>query len=411
MRLCVLTDQYPPNHRGGAAVIAANLAERYASRGHDVTVVTGVDDEADAGRRRRNGVTVESFVVPTIPPLRAYYSVYHPLAVRKVDQILDRYDFDAVHSHVLNRYLSLHSLKLAKQHSLPVVLTHHDAMSVEYGKLMPNEPPNDGDVDLTAYRVSPWEQLKRKRVSYFPLRNWLNRRYLNAYVNVGVSVSRALHDALSVNGVRSSKVIHNGINPEPYDEADPKTFEEEYDLADSAVILYSGRASYHKGGEHLARAFVRVAESCETDVRLVVTGSRTDFVERMQQLAGRYGDRIVATGWIDEPLLRSAYKAATVVATPSIYLDPFPTVNLEAMAAGTPVVSTCYGGSKELVVDGETGFVVNPRDVPTFAAKLRELVSNPERRRKYGANARRHVESEFSLEEQTDAYLDVIESL
>lgn len=411
MRICVLTDRYPPHTRGGAEVIAAQLAEAYAARGHDVTVVTAVEDEADAGRRRRNGVTVFAFAIPIVGPLRAYHSIYHPLSVRKIDSVIKRRDFDVVHAHNLHKFLSYHSLKLVKRWSIPVVLTYHDAMSVEYGRLVPDEVPANGDVPPSAYRVSPWEQFKKRKVFYFPLRNRLNRAYLNGCVDVGVSVSEALQSALTVNGIRSDQVIHNGIDVAPYDDASASSFRTEFGLEDERVILYSGRASYYKGSDHLARAFARVAESSRNDVRLVVTGSRTEPVRRMQELAGRHADDVVATGWLDEEMLRSAYKAATVVATPSIYLDPFPTANLEAMAAGTPVVTTHFGGSSELVTDGETGLVVDPRDVSRLADALSGLISDPEQCRQYGANARRRVVSEFSLEEQVDAYEDLLTSL
>jgi glycosyltransferase involved in cell wall biosynthesis len=409
MEICVLTDRYPPHHNGGAGIIAANLAERYVARGHDVTVVTAVEDEADEGRRQRNGVTVLSVAVPTVRTLRAYYSIYNPVAVRKVAPIFDRHDFDAVHAHNLHEFLSYRALKIADEQSDRVVLTFHDAMSVEYGKLVPDEAPMGTDPEPSAYRVSPWDQLKDQTVFYFPLRNRLNRASLNGHADVGVSVSDALRTALVTNGIESSHVIHNGIDVGPYDETDSSAFEDEFGLHEERIILYSGRVSYYKGGEHLAAAFARVAERCDADVRLVVTGSQTEFVRRMRDIAGPHGDAILATGWVEEEMLRSAYAAATVVASPSIYLDPFPTVNLEAMAAGAPVVTTCYGGSSELVVDGETGVVVNPHDVGAFADALGSLVSNPERCRRYGANGRRRVEAEFTLEAQADSYLELLE--
>jgi glycosyltransferase involved in cell wall biosynthesis len=408
MHVCVLTDRYPPRTQGGAEIIAANLAESYAARGHDVTVITGVESKDDAGWRRENGVSIRTIAVPRIQPLQAYYSVCHPLAARKIEPILERGDFDAVHAHNLHEFLSYHTLKLASRHANRVVFTFHDAMSVEYGKLIPGDVPIDGDVDPSAYRVSAWEQLKKRKVFYFPLRNRLNRAYLNEYVDVGVSVSDALRTTLEVNGVRTNRVVHNGIDVEPYREADASTFSEQFGLLNQRVVLYSGRVGYYKGGEHLARAFAKVSETCDADVRLVVTGSRTDFVARMREIAGRHRDAIMATGWLDEETLRSAYRAATVVASPSIYLDPFPTVNLEAMAAGTPVVTTCYGGAKELVVDGETGVVVNPHDVSALADALAGFVSDTARSRRYGSNGRNRVEEEFTLENQVETYLDII---
>ena len=86
-------------------------------------------------------------------------------------------------------------------------------------------------------------------------------------------------------------------------------------------------------------------------------------------------------------------------------------MNLEALAAGTPVVTTRFGGASELVADGETGRVVDPRDVSELADALASLMGDPGRAVEMGRRGRRVVRRAFTVEAQVDAYLNLFESL
>ncbi len=102
------------------------------------------------------------------------------------------------------------------------------------------------------------------------------------------------------------------------------------------------------------------------------------------------------------------YSHARVFCCPSVY-EPFGIINLEAMACRAPVVASATGGIKEVVVDGETGYLVPfdqdpvtsfPRDPETFAKdlalRINELMADPEKCRQFGDAGRRRVEEIFS---------------
>ena len=89
-------------------------------------------------------------------------------------------------------------------------------------------------------------------------------------------------------------------------------------------------------------ALDRLRESLPA-VRLLILTSRASG--RLPAAFEHLRPNITVGGWLSGADLRAAYQLADVVAVPSIYVDPFPTVNLEAMAAGKPVVATCFGGS------------------------------------------------------------------
>lgn len=435
MRICLLSDGYPPWDRGGAQKIARNLAEGYAARGHEVDVITTVADREyagrdDCGRDVGDGVTVHRLYAPRPHALLPYLTVHNPFVARDCARALDRVDPDVVHAHNVH-WLSNASLRAAARRA-PVVKTYHDAGTFAYGEFtaLVDETPVGGPVPEGAYRASPRRQAREQGLRYFPLRNRLNRRTIERCVDVGVAVSDALRRGLRANGIPCRRTIRNGVDASvetatdggavPLDNGGQfgqcalpdaeASFRDQYGIGSGPFVLFGGRTGPTKGGRHLAAAFGRVCETVDADVSLLVTGDSGDL-DRMRALAGPDDHRIVATGWIPRAHLRTAFAAAGVVATPSVHLDPFPTVNLEAFAAGTPVVTTRFGGADELVDDGEDGVVVDPRDVEALAEGLESFLAAPRRAARYGAAGRRKVGTRFTLERQVDSYLDVLASV
>jgi glycosyltransferase involved in cell wall biosynthesis len=84
---------------------------------------------------------------------------------------------------------------------------------------------------------------------------------------------------------------------------------------------------------------------------------------------------------------------------------------LEAMAAGLPVVASAVGGIPEIVVDGETGLIVPPRDPDALAAALRRLLDDPELRRRMGDAGRARAEEHFDVERSRREHLALYDRL
>ena len=126
----------------------------------------------------------------------------------------------------------------------------------------------------------------------------------------------------------------------------------------------------------------------------------------MLDLAKTKGISLILTGWIEEKELKSAYHSSDLVVVPSIYLDPFPTINLEAMACKKPVIGSCFGGTKEVIVDNKTGYIVNPFNSQEMAYKIIDLLENPQKAKKFGENGYKIAREKFTLEIQVRRYLD-----
>jgi glycosyltransferase involved in cell wall biosynthesis len=203
---------------------------------------------------------------------------------------------------------------------------------------------------------------------------WLARRVLRG-ARLVIAASNDLAERARALGAREVRVIPSGVElPERVGtEAEP------------AEVLYAGRLSPEKGVLELLDA--------AQGLNLVVAGD------------GPLRDRVpFARGFVPHDELQQLYARAAVVACPS-RREGFGVACLEAMAHGRPVVATHVGGLLDLVVDGETGIVVPPRDPAALRSALERLLADPDLRRRLGAAGRDRARTHFSWEKVTDATL------
>jgi glycosyltransferase involved in cell wall biosynthesis len=393
MRIALLHDDYPPLHQGGAGVIVHELAKQFLAHGHKVLVLSTVQNKRFAGSDLFEGVEIERMYAHSPERWRAFLSLSNPYVVRQVRKKLAEWKPDVVHAHNVHWHLSYHSLKAAAHGRIPVFLTAHDVMLYHYGKAK------------NAARISAWELLRSYRFRFNPIRNFIIRRYLRSVTGV-IAVSEALQEALEANGIEVRGVIHNGIDVSKWKESKEAIldFKKRYRLGQH-VLLFAGRLSGLKGGAVILEMLQHISQSVP-DVQLLVLGKKDAYAQRMLATAKEKNllQRMVFTGWLHGEELHRAYHAASLVVVPSLYLDPFPTVVLEAMAAGQPVVATNLGGARELVVDGETGYIVNPLESAAVIEKLTELLHNPKKCQQFGAAGYRRVSEHFSLASQAKKY-------
>ena len=167
---------------------------------------------------------------------------------------------------------------------------------------------------------------------------------------------------------------------------------------DAAVIFSAGRFVAKKGFDYLIDAFARLAPQ-RPDARLVIGGGG-DLEERYVARAAALGvaDRLHLPGLLLQDEVSAWLAAASVAVVPSIRddggnVDGLPNVLLEAMASGTPLVTTAAGGIGAVVRNGETALVVSERDAPGLAAAIEAVLADPARGRALGAAARLDVET------------------
>ncbi len=155
---------------------------------------------------------------------------------------------------------------------------------------------------------------------------------------------------------------------------------------DKFIVLQLGRMVPRKGVDNVIRALALLRERHGIDAELLVVGggpdpqadASTDEGARLRALAGALGvaDHVTFTGRKERDQLRYYYSAANAFVTTPWY-EPFGITPVEAMACARPVIGANVGGIKSTVVDGETGFLVPPRDPQAVARRLAVLHDNP----------------------------------
>lgn len=399
MRILLITNRFKPENTTVGNLVHT-VAKRFQVLGHEVFIVTTTRDRGEAGRDVFDGLNVLRIYSDFPERFRAYLSLYNPQTVGKVKTIIHEFNPDVIHFHNIHYYISYYCLKLAKKSGAKVFLTSHDLMLFHYGKFIEYINPNDLSCPKEfSYKLTAWQIIKRFKRWYNPFRNIVIRHYIK-YADKIFAVSGELKKACEQNGIRNMEVLHNGLGVDDWQvgsEAVGK-FKEKYNLTDRKVIFYGARLSPEKGGEKAVYILNEVSKKIP-NVSLLILGARRAYTDRIQQIADGLGigERIIFTGWLDGDDLLAAYHVSDVVIVPSISFDSFPTVNLEAMLCGKPVVATCFGGSREAILDGETGFITNPYNIEFFAGRVIELLQNPELAKKFGEAGIRRAQENFRL--------------
>ncbi len=114
--------------------------------------------------------------------------------------------------------------------------------------------------------------------------------------------------------------------------------------------------------------------------------------------------------WQSSSELEKYYQKANIVIMPSLWLESFGKVGVEAMSTGTPVIASRVGGIPEWLVDGETGFLVEPRNAKQIAEKVIKLFTDEKLILSMGVKARKRAE-EFSIEKHGKNIEKVYEEL
>ncbi|MBI3305397.1 glycosyltransferase family 4 protein [Candidatus Parcubacteria bacterium] len=390
MKIVILSDGFLPAAVGGAEVIAHRSAAALAAAGQTVTVLTTSPNIRTIERGQRDGCAVVTIPSNVSPRLRSWLGAYHPAVVRAVDEILAVDPPDVVHAHNLHTQLSFASLRAAARHARRVFLTAHDPLLVHYDKFSEAVDPSDlSSQPRVRERVSLVDQLQAARWRYNPFRGPTIRWTLAGVTRV-FAVSDALGRILIASGIGRVSTLHNGISVAAF-RPDPSRVAElrkHLGVAERPVILFAGRPTRAKGIEVIRQAFQRVEHHPTQPVLLVCSLQRSGIT--------REGAIIRASFAPQE--MSSVYGLSSFVVVPSIYPDPFPTVNLEAGAAGRAVIGTCFGGTPEVVLNGETGIIVNPFNRDALVQAMRWLLDRPEEAAAMGERARCRIAEHFTLE-------------
>lgn len=226
------------------------------------------------------------------------------------------------------------------------------------------------------------------------------RRLVAPFVTRYITVSKDLANWLNSSvGVPRNKIsqIYNGVDQSKFQPA----------ASDETTTVFSighvGRFETVKDQATLARAFVELVAldpAASVQLTMVGDGSRLDEVKQII-IDANLLDRADFTGSRND--VNELLRTFGVFVLPSISEGISNTI-IEAMATGLPVVATNVGGNPELVVDGETGFLVPPGDATAMAQALHRYVNDAELRSVHSRAARARADELYSMTSMMDGY-------
>ena len=383
MKALFYTREFPPYVYGGAGVHVEYLADEL-SKLMNVDVRSFGDQESTSDNLSVKGFPFENAIFDnTDDKLKAVLKTLSTCIHMNAEPT----DADVVHCHTWYAQFAGIIAKLC--YGIPLVITTHSL-----------EP------------LRPWkrEQLGRG----YDVSSWVEKTAIEM-ADAIIAVSKETKvDVLKHFNVDKNKVkvIYNGINLKEYVVTKDTSTLEAYNIdKNKPYVLFVGRITRQKGIIHLVNAIKYI----DKDTQIVLCAGAPDTKEIGKEMADAVNeakkdrDTII---WIDKMLSKQEviqlYSHADVFCCPSIY-EPFGIINIEAMACETAVVASAVGGIKEVVVQNETGILIDleqQKEAPfepvypdkfaqDLANGINKLINNPSLKETMAKKGRQRVENHF----------------
>lgn len=361
MKILFVSETYYP-HINGVYYFIYGIGSLLIQKGHKVEVITP-SDSIYPYRKIINGIHVNG--LPSLP-IWFYPSVRYPLHTflrSRIRRIISRFKPDIIHIQD-HFWVSKMVVKVNRDLKIPIIGTNH---------FMPE--------NITVF-------FKNQR-----FKKWLESRLWKDFSMVFNEVS--LVTTPTETGVhlirRRLKVdtvaISSGINLEAFNPPDnPVNIRAKYGIPDKPVLLYVGRLDPEKRIEEIIHSVVLAVK--KIDFCLVVVGKGTSRItlEKLTEESG-ITDRVVFTGFVPDDELPYFYKISRCFIIASI-AELLSLVTLQAMAAGVPVIAVNAGALRELVINGENGYLYEEGDIPSVVSHIAEIFSDDDLYQKMSGKSR-----------------------
>ena len=366
MRILYWADSWWPSI-GGIEVLGAQFVRELASRGFEPLVLTShcgrqlPDDEARDGVRVLRLPFAEAFETRRLD--------FFALIRRRIEQLKREWRPEIIHLHFPAPSGIFH-LQTRDASAAPLLLAMHTHI--------PNWDTGTDTLSGKLLRESVW---------------------LCANSDATLDVARTAYAEIS----SRSSVIYNGLR-EPALPPAPLSF-------DPPIVACIARLMHKKGVDVAIRA-MRALHEKRAEVRLIIAGDGPEKA-RLEHLINDLGlhSCVELRGWIAPEKLHAFLNESMIVVIPSRTMEPFGNVAVEAMQMGRPVVGTRQGGLAELIVEGETGFLVEPDDPAAIADRIDRLALDPALALRMGTAGQMRARSHFSLDRCVDKYIHLYKSL
>ena len=375
MRILIINSEYPPIG-GGAGSASAYLSKTLSDLGQEVTVLTSGYDQ--------------------LPQT----AVHNDVSVRRIRTLRKRIDRSNAFEQALFLVTgSINGVSLVRKWKPDVILAFFGIPCGAVSwviKLFTGVPYlvslRGGDVPgFRPYDFSFYHRL----ISPFLHHIWHRAEAVVANSQGLQKLAEKYDDQVEIKVIPNGVDIHHYSNPEEREWIPTR-------------MLFVGRLVYQKGLDLLMKALGELKDF-SWQLRLVGDGPHRSELERLAKNLG-ISDRIEFKGWIDKEMVTREYQHANLFVFPSRH-EGMPNAVLEAMASGLPVIASKISGNEELVNHGVTGLLVPPENFMELGRAVRSLLEDTEKMKKFGAESRSRVESNYTWESVAIEYLDLFQRI
>lgn len=366
MRIAYLTQSYPPMV-SGAAIVAKQLAESMAGRGHQILVIAASDRGAPYLTQSDNLFVLRLRSITN--PLRVGQRFMLP-ARREVRQALQEFKPDLIHTHDPFQ-LSLAGLAYARLHSIPILLSIHQ-LPWFVASYVPNVDGLRDSVENLFWKYARW-LLKKFPATLVP--------------------TQTIADIVAARTGIRPRAISCGLDlasftPSPLSLDRERTLRHKLGLpANVPVILHVGRLDTDKRVDQVVRAAAKTMSATDAHLLLVGDGRERPALVRLARALG-VGSRVHFPGFITvEQGLPDIYRLANIFVTAS-EIETQGIVLLEAAASGLPIAAVRATCIPEIVHHEENGFLSAPGDLDELSHSMTTLIQNETIAKQMGETSR-----------------------
>ena len=381
MKLCFVTNEYPPYILGGAGTYAHFLIKGLKELNVDVHVLTpGLKHDLKENITRINSPDIKYWG-------KLFFSYY---SKKYIDFLDESHDFDIIH------YNEPHVI--LQKSNKPIVSTFHSnrinnfkirfftykrKTRDEYGTLVKGIGGGVGDI-MAANKsdriICPCNNLKM---------------LIHKYCFVNNDLIQVIPNGIEIFKHKGKELFEN-------------RFLEKNSLYGEDYILYIGRLDPMKGIDYLIDAFKKIKRKYPK-IKLVIAGSGPSEIDL--KLAAKSVQDVIFLGFVSKVEDKlSLYNNCLAVVLPS-FSEAFPMVILEAMASGKPVIASSVGGISDLVRNYENGFLVKPGRPQDIERSINTLIENPDLREQMGKRNLVLIKKKYSYKETAKSTLNLYRKL
>lgn len=395
MHIVYVSREYPPSLRGGGiASYLKIVAEGFAARGHEVTVIAANDDTRLRNEQVINGVRIirlegGDFLIDKAEPNQS-----------KLKKLRFAYRFWSYRKKIVEEIRKLNNVNIIEvaefgaeglylnKLDIPVVYRLHTPAMLDRN--------NFGMVKLNKHNfpIFPFGKIELNILRRFgkhitscssSLKEWVIK-----YIGLPSESIRTIFNPLQPDFFNSNLEVTR-TNGSPY-------------------IFFAGTICDSKGTEDLFEAMKMLNNGRKSKVRLLMAGKTGTFTDTLRE-QGKEFDWFEILGKLPQQELKSLYKNASVVCFPS-WWENMPMVCLEAMSLGSIVIGSNSGGMAEIIEDSKSGFLLPPKNPKLWAEKIETVLSlTSEEREKISGEATKRIKEVFSLDkilDETESYFNEI---